>query len=109
MLRASCTSLWSFVALPYWSRLWIIQEIALSHNRMELWWGEYSISWSTFASAFTLLKRSTQFLAAVKKTLLEDLPPVIAIVRRLQNLIDFCRAYALGQGGYSLLLLLDIT
>jgi hypothetical protein len=102
--------LWSFVTLPYWSRLWIVQEIALSHNRMELWWGEDSISWSTVASAFTSLKRSTQFLAAaVKETLLEDHPPVIAIIRRLQNLINFCGAYALGQGSHSLPLLLDIT
>jgi hypothetical protein len=39
---------------PYFSRLWIIQELAVSYNRVTLFWGKFSLSWEEyFAAEFT--------------------------------------------------------
>lgn len=39
---------------PYFLRIWIIQEIALSSNSVSLFWGQYCLSWEEyFAAAYT--------------------------------------------------------
>lgn len=39
---------------PYFSRIWIIQEIAVSSNSVSLFWGQYCLSWEEyFAAAYT--------------------------------------------------------
>lgn len=39
---------------PYFSRIWIIQELAVSYNKVTLLWGRFSLSWEEYvAAAFT--------------------------------------------------------
>jgi hypothetical protein len=39
---------------PYFSRIWIIQELAVSYNNVALFWGQYCLSWEEyFAAAYT--------------------------------------------------------
>jgi hypothetical protein len=38
-------SLHTFLQRPYWSRLWIIQEVALAPKNMLMFVGEDSITW----------------------------------------------------------------
>jgi hypothetical protein len=36
-------AVWNFLDNPYWTRLWIVQEIMLARS-LTVWWGEYRIS-----------------------------------------------------------------
>ena len=39
---------------PYFSRIWILQELAVSYNKVTLLWGQFSLSWEEYvAAAFT--------------------------------------------------------
>lgn len=36
---------------PYFTRVWIIQELAVSQNKVVLFWGEHSVSWEEYLIA----------------------------------------------------------
>jgi hypothetical protein len=39
---------------PYFSRIWILQELAVSYNKVTLLWEQFSLSWEEYvAAAFT--------------------------------------------------------
>ena len=43
------------VSRPYWTRLWIIQEIALSHNNVSICCGDQKLLWPSFYDAITTI------------------------------------------------------
>lgn len=36
---------------PYFSRIWVIQELAVSYNKITLLWGKFSLSWEEYVAA----------------------------------------------------------
>jgi hypothetical protein len=47
---------------PYWTRLWIIQEIALSHGEIVFICGEQFLDWRTLIDALSILLRDPDLL-----------------------------------------------
>jgi len=59
-----------FVSLPYWSRLWVIQEVILS-RAVDIRIGSKTISWNTFFSVLRSLRQACQILGITET--LQDL------------------------------------
>jgi hypothetical protein len=66
----------AFFAKPYWSRLWIIQEILLAQD-LELWCGELTLQWSTVIKLFHRHRRTFDFARTEEGT------TISSCVRRL--------------------------
>ena len=49
------TALGQFLCRPYWPRLWIIQEIALSHDRVSIALGGVTIEWAALVGIIRVL------------------------------------------------------
>ncbi|KAH7398122.1 heterokaryon incompatibility protein-domain-containing protein [Cadophora sp. MPI-SDFR-AT-0126] len=60
----SWTALERFLERPYWTRLWVIQEIALSHGELALQCGNQVLAWKTFVDALFLLTSDFELLAS---------------------------------------------
>ena len=82
-------SLRTIMALPYWSRLWIIQEVLLSRNAKVVY-GETEVSWTAFselaAYANDVLGRIEEFRRIVR--LVETRDQMETEISRIRFLID---------------------
>jgi hypothetical protein len=63
-------ALMGFLCRPYWSRLWVIQEIALSHSSLNIKCGRKSINWGLLCTAIDILSCDIECIA---KGLISDL------------------------------------
>ena len=62
-----------FLCRPYWSRLWIIQEIALSYDSLNIICGKKAISWPLFCSALNILSCDMEAMALAVQSDVERL------------------------------------
>ena len=56
-------SLGEFLCQPYWSRLWIIQEIAMSHDSLNVLYGDRIIAWPLLNRIIDLFASDPQALS----------------------------------------------
>ena len=95
------------ICRPYWSRLWVIQEIALSYDSLNIICGQKAILWPLFGSALSILSCDMETIAlAVQSDIghldLEDdkmgklLRRIFDHFNRLQQLIICSTVYESG-------------
>ncbi|KAF2117512.1 heterokaryon incompatibility protein-domain-containing protein [Lophiotrema nucula] len=84
---------------PWWSRIWVIQEVVLSRN-VHIMCGNSSTEFSVVSSAFTALFELPLLNAQCQNTLSHRIEPLAPIHRCQPRLID--AAIGIGQGTQSL-------
>jgi hypothetical protein len=66
--RATRLGIYDLLNRPYWNRLWIIQEVALSTNDIHIMCGSQTISWNTVASVLFLFALELQRLDGLSRS-----------------------------------------
>jgi len=55
-------SLWSLFSLPYWQRLWILQEAASAKSNAPILWGSFSVSFEELRAAASYIEKNERWL-----------------------------------------------
>ena len=99
----SWRALYLLLSRPYWKRLWIIQEIAMSHTMLQLYCGNRSVYWLEMCQAVELITVDPEILKSKVIKDHEDVgleyssPTVVHLLERMQQLQMFSHAQAAGE------------
>ncbi|MCJ1238485.1 hypothetical protein MMC14_006474 [Varicellaria rhodocarpa] len=101
----SWIALYRFLDRPYWKRLWIIQEVAMSHSTVQVFCGTQSLYWLELCRAIELVTVEPDL---IEKTVSENFEQaeaeytsgsILSRLERMQHLQIFSQAEASGQDG----------
>ena len=108
----SWNALYRFLNRAYWKRLWILQEVVMSHQLLVLLCGEQSVYWSDMSVALQILQVNNgivyeQVEKEQEEAVVEDVetvePNIFYLLERIQRLHKFALTEQEGEGRQDLM------